>query len=125
MFWGLNRKTPKVEKVKGCPFPVNVLLDEVPLRWFIEQGASPAHIIAILRPLLMTEEDVPRSSVSVFAAWNLLDELIARDWIDGPIHPYSPPPSVLQEDEPQFTDVWNELWGHPVEPNEGTSPKEK
>lgn len=98
-----------VQKVDGCPFPVNLWWDEVPLQWFIEQGASPAHIIEVLHPFLMTEEDVPREAVSTRSAWNLLDELIVRDWID-PIKPYSPP-SVLQKDDPQFEEVWNEVWG--------------
>lgn len=112
MIW-LSRLSPRLIAVRGCPFPVDADNDEVPLQWFLEQGVSPAAIIKVLHPLLMTEADVPRESVPEGEAWWLLDELIYRNEVPGPIRHYVPPPAPLTEDNPRFTDVWDALWGPP------------
>lgn len=101
----------RIEEVEGCPFPVDTLADRVPLAWFLEQGATPADILEVLHPLLMTEEDVPFRSVSTAEAWNLLDELICRDAIPGPIHRYKAPKPHASGDESEFADIWNSIWG--------------
>lgn len=112
MIW-LSRLSPHLIAVRGAPFPVDADNGEVPLAWFLEQGVTPAAIIKVLHPLLMTEADVPRASLPEREAWWLLDELIYRNEVPGPIHHYTAPPKPLTEEHPQFADVWDALWGSP------------
>lgn len=98
----------KFRAIPGVPFPVSTLGSDVPLAWFIAQGAPPELVCKILDSrswIAHSPEDLRGGSIDFDRAWWLLDELIARDAFPGPIHPYEDEP-FLPLDAPPFAELW-------------------
>lgn len=102
----------KYHAIRGCPFPVSKDA-RVPLSWFMEQGVSAEAIHSVLHPMLLTPEDITRGGNLITAAvvpldkaWWLLDELIYRDAIPGPIRRFQQPPTP-PKDEGGYVDFWS------------------